>query len=153
MASSPWSLLRPTKDPKMVLVLEPSCRRLGLIGGSGGAKLSDLLLDLERLLQRSRLAEASAGSDTVGTREVDMTKVGSEISRFLTLRFMLSLSPGTSLPSELRLGLGVLKARGDAGRPEKAEGMGEMGEGLPSSESCTGRTRRLCCVLAGELPA
>jgi hypothetical protein len=61
---------------------------------------SALLFDLERLLLRDLLVAASGGSSTVGTRDVVMTNVGSEMSRLFTGRFMASLKPGTSEPSE-----------------------------------------------------
>lgn len=142
LADSSISPLRPTMFPKTVRVREPSCRRLGLIGGRGGAAYgSALLFDLERLLLRDLLVAASGGNSTVGTRDVVMTNVGSEMSRLLTARFMASLRPGTSEPSELTCGAGDTGGRCGEARaagvggpdPKNGDGMGDMGDGWPAS--------------------
>lgn len=73
--SRPWRAM--DSGPVRRLVL--SWRRLGLIGGRGGAA---------RLLLRERLPSASDGRATAGTRDVDVNSVGSEMSWGWTLRFI-----------------------------------------------------------------
>jgi len=76
---------------------EVSRRRRGLIGGSGGAAPAPLRLferDRDPLRDPSPLLMSGGapecGKFMVGTRLVDMTKVGSEISRLSTKRFFAS---------------------------------------------------------------
>jgi len=93
-ASSPSVLLRPISPLIIVRVRELSRLRRGLTGGSGGgepppALLSDL--DLDWLLDRASASRASV-TDMVGTRLVDMMKVGSEISLLLMTLFIESVS-------------------------------------------------------------
>lgn len=124
-------------------------RRLGLMGGSGGADPWPARFGIEPLLDpkmlaarerdalRDRLPDCS-GRSTVGTREVVDTKVGSEMSRFFTDRFMDSSkrvvfdSLDGTLGAEGRRGEGRGPVGVDTTELAYGEGrplMGEMGDG------------------------
>ena len=102
--------LRRLKLSKTARVLEKSCRRLGLIGGSGGAV---------RLLLRD-LFRGASGRATVGTRDVDITKVGSDMSFLLILRLVISLTLGLGFSWPR---LGEAEGRGEEGNAIGVEGL------------------------------
>lgn len=134
------------RRPPMKLPI--TLRRFGLMGGTGGALTCDRrfgvddaapkrLPDREREPLRDRLPAACSGRFTVGTREVLETKVGSEMSFFLTTRFIESSSRLTA-PSSPEVGaVGALRGEGmgpvGVEAPEVMYGdgrpfMGEMGD-------------------------
>lgn len=96
--SGRWGELAPISSSPLRPIIDPSTlRRLGLMGGTGGACMAwrfgvDAAAPM-RLPERDRdplldLDSDVSGRATVGTREVDETKVGSEMSFFLTTLFI-----------------------------------------------------------------
>lgn len=70
-----------------ILALELSPLRRGLTAGSGGGEIGSAKLPFLDLVSR-----ASCDNFVVGTRDVDITKVGSEMSLLLMDRFMASVT-------------------------------------------------------------
>jgi hypothetical protein len=167
MSSSPSArrTLIESSVPPLVLAAV-SWRRMGFRGGKGGAKEGLTALPPTRLreLLRDRWRSSTSseslpepGRATVGTRLVDMTKVGSEMSPFRTVLFIDSFSVlAVTLVDEVLEGaegrrgegtrvVGVVAVDpdretggwGEAGRPMNGEtgGSGDRGEGWPDEVS------------------